>query len=331
MLTLVILAAGCGDARQADGDTLVVYSAGPRPLAEAVVSDWEASTGHRVELFAATTGQIMARLEAERYRPRADVVVFASALAAESLKQRGALLPYQPEGLNHTHEAWHDPDHHYVATSAAIVGVALRDGVGTVDLDWSELMSGQTGGRLTMPSPSRSGSAGEFVLAYKLHHGDRAWDDYLAMRRAGLEFSAANSQAIGGLLQGAYQAIVGAVDYLIYRQVDQGAPVRMHYPPSGSALVIRPVAILADTPVEDLAQSFVDHYLSLPMQEKVAAQHLLPARTDVPLSPARAGQGLPETFNIDTAEALEQYRDVLRRFQIQVERAEVVPAGGNNP
>ncbi|MEA5445068.1 extracellular solute-binding protein [Gammaproteobacteria bacterium AB-CW1] len=325
LLLLLLLVIACS--QQDQDETLVVYSAGPRVLAEQVAEAFESEKGVRVELFAATTGQVMARLEAERYRPRADVVVFASRSAAEALKQDGRLLAYpNPDWWEDSREEWHDPDQYYFATSAALVGMALRADKDE-NLDWATVFAGEGPGRVTMPSPSRSGSAGDFLVAYSLQRGEAAArDDFRAARQHGLIFSAANSQAISGLVVGTYDVILAAADYLIYRQIDAGADIRMHYPPSGSALVERPVAVLADTPVPQLARHFVDFYLSEAMQEAVAAQHLLPARTGVEPSALRRHAEAPATFDVDPVAAWEQQATILRRFQIRVERAEVIPA-----
>ncbi|QIT54657.1 extracellular solute-binding protein [Aquisalimonas sp. 2447] len=316
-------AAACS--QDTDNDALVVYSAGPRPLAEAVIEAYVEETGQRVEFFGATTGQVMARLEAERYRPRADVVIFASEVAAEALKDQGRLQPYPDPGwLEDTEGEWHDPDHYYFATAAALVGMAVREEAFREELDWEALFQGDFPGRMTMPSPSRSGSAADFVIAYSLAHPDTMWEDFLGLRRAGLDFAAANSQAISGLLVGTYDLIVGAVDYLIYRQIADGAPLVMHYPPSGSALVRRPIAILDSSQHVAAARAFVDHYFSAAMQEEVAGQHLLPARRGISPSATRGEHALPALLPSDPVAALAEQNRVLRRFQIEVERAEVI-------
>ncbi len=333
MLRGLALVAGCGlllggcGGQSAPDDRLVVYSAGPRPLAESVTQAFEERTGTRVDLFAATTGQVMARLEAERYRPRADVVIFASQVAAEALKADDRLLPYPtPPWIEHTRADWHDPDHTYFATSAALVGMAFHRDAYTPDADLRPALEGALSLRLTMPSPSRSGAAGDFVVAYVLHNGEDAYTHFLDARRHGMDFAAANSQAIGTLLVGAFQGMIGAVDYLIYRQIEQGAPLVMHYPDSGSALVQRPIAIMAGTRIPGRARAFVDHYFSEDVQRQVAATHLLPARVDIPVSDVRrnAGEDLPTLLDTDITEALARQNRILRRFQIAVERAEVV-------
>lgn len=308
-----------------DDDALVVYSAGPRPLAETVIESYVEETGQAVNFFGATTGQVMARLEAERYRPRADVVIFASEVAAEALKDQGRLQAYpDPDWLNTTELDWHDADHQYFATAAAMVGMAVREDAFEDSLDWDDLFQGRFPGRVTMPSPSRSGSAADFVVAYALAHDDTIWDDFLGLRQGGLDFAAANSQAISGLLVGTYDLIAGAADYLIYRQIADGASVVMHYPPSRSALVRRPIAILASSEHPEAARAFVDHYFSPAMQEAVAAEHLLPARKDTELSALRDSRELPSLLPADAERALAHQNRILRRFQIEIERAEVI-------
>ncbi|TVP75974.1 MAG: extracellular solute-binding protein [Gemmatimonadales bacterium] len=309
----------------------MVYSAGPRGLAEAVTEAFAEEHGVRVEFFAATTGQVMARLEAERHRPRADVVVFASRVAADALKEAGRLRSYpNPHGVDRTRRSWHDPDGYFHATSAAWVGMAIREAAwdpeAHAELEWSDVFLGRFPGRVTLPGPSRSGAAGDFIVARTLDLGEPAWDEYREARRAGLDISAANSQAIGGLLVGAYDVIVGAVDYLILARIEDGAPIRFHAPPSGAALVERPVAILDHTPVPELAEAFVDFYLSPEMQARVAAVHLIPVHLDVPPSEIRARHipVEPRAIPVDPAEALAEQTRILRRFQLQVERAEVI-------
>ena len=74
---------------------LTVYTAGPGSLAKSLASGYEKKTGVKVNIFQATTGKVMARLEAEQANPQADVLISASWDTAEDLHHRGWLLPYQ--------------------------------------------------------------------------------------------------------------------------------------------------------------------------------------------------------------------------------------------
>lgn len=74
-------AAESSDAVEAEKELsgkVVVYMPSPSGLNEKYVADFQEKTGVTVELFEGTTGEILARLEAEKENPVADVVVLAS-------------------------------------------------------------------------------------------------------------------------------------------------------------------------------------------------------------------------------------------------------------
>lgn len=301
---------------------LVVYSAGPRPLIEQLTADFTAESGIPVRLFVATTGQLMAKLEAERFRPRADVVIFASPVAAEALKSQGRLASLRGLVDPQTDSPWHDPDGYYLATSAAAVGVALAGDFSRQRPDWEDFFGGGFPGRAALPSPSRSGTAGDFVVSRVLERGEAAWGEFAQARASGLEFPAANSQALGGLLIGSYQAVIGAADYLVYRQIEQGADIAMHYPASGVPLVTRPVALLAQSQRRAEGRRFAEFLLQTPAQRRIAAAHLIPLRGDVAPSAERAAAGEIPARLLDVQRALAEQGRILRRFQYRVERSQ---------
>lgn len=322
---LALLAAACGGPRQ---ERLVVYSAGPRPLAEKICRSFEETSGARVELFSATTGQIMAKVEAEKYNPRADVLILAAETPALGLKQAGRLHRYRPATLPNPKPGWADPDGFYHATGAAAVGIAFRRGETDPAATWRGVLAQgvRTGrGRVAMPSPSRSGTAGDFLLALRAMLGEPFWSEFLSARRRGFEIVGANSQAITGLSIGAFDAVYCAADYIICREIERGEPLEIHFPPEGSLFVYRPVAILASSRRIPLAERFVDHCFSPASQEAVAAAHLIPARDGIPLSPARARFPVPNPLPFDAEAALRAQKEIIRRFQYEIERAVIRP------
>lgn len=325
MRALFILAAialcGCDSGRP---PKLTVYSAGPRPLAEVAAREFTEVTGIEVNLFAATSGQLMAKLEAEKYNPRADVIIVASQVAADALALEGRLLAYEPGYVNELRAEWNHPDGLYLGSAAASVGVAFRAEAAPVSLRWADFFESKISGRVLMPSPSRSGTSGDFVLAWLQNRGPEGWADFAKAKREGLEFAGANNQAITNLLIGSHDALLGAVDYLIYAQIARGEPLVMRFPDEGALIVPRPIAILAETPHAEAARQFVDVYFSEAVQTRVAELHLLPALKSVPLSAERAESGVPRALPFDSAAEVETQRTVMRRFQYEIERA-VVP------
>ncbi|GHK51318.1 hypothetical protein KPZU09_10540 [Klebsiella pneumoniae] len=89
----VVLAMALSAMMLSSAHALTVYTAGPGSLAKSPASGFEQQTGVKVTVFQATTGKVMARLEAEQANPQADVLISASWDTAEDLHQRGWLLP----------------------------------------------------------------------------------------------------------------------------------------------------------------------------------------------------------------------------------------------
>lgn len=324
------LLSGCRRGAPRDDGRLVVYAAGPRKLAEALVALHRESTGRRVDLFTATTGQILAKVEAERLNPRADVLLLASSLAAEWLRREGRLLELEVDHSFASRPArpvWDDSNDFYAATGAACVGIAAARGWTRGVHSWESMLDGGfvndegRAGRVVMPSPARSGTSGDFVVQWTLAEGERAWSLFTGARRRGsFEVKGANSEAIGSLRQGESQAVLAAVDYLIGDAISRGDSISFSFPLSGAPVVTRPACILRSTRRPDAARAFVTMMLSPEAQRLVAQANLLPVDARVPLSPVRAAFGVPAPMPLDLDRAIAEQRVILRRFQYEVER-----------
>lgn len=73
---------------------ITVYTAGPEQLIAELAAGFSAETGTKVEFFQATTGKVMARIEAEATNPVVDVLISASWDTATDFAERGWLVPY---------------------------------------------------------------------------------------------------------------------------------------------------------------------------------------------------------------------------------------------
>ena len=117
---------------------LTVYTAGPGSLAKSLASGYEKKTGVKVNIFQATTGKVMARLEAEQANPQADVLISASWDTAEDLHHRGWLLPYQSSNADKVPENLKSAD--YVAQGISALGIVWNTNSGTPEpKEWRDL------------------------------------------------------------------------------------------------------------------------------------------------------------------------------------------------
>jgi iron(III) transport system substrate-binding protein len=306
-----------GTAIPASSQSLTLYTAGPGSLADALAAAFEEATGTPVEVFQATTGQVMARLEAEEANPQADVVISASWDSAVDLHERGLLLEYQPENAENV------PDFlkhsHYVAQGVSALAIAWNPESGTPRPDdWSDLASEDFADLVTMPDPAQSGSAFELIAGLEQDRGDEVWDLLADLADHGMIVPGPNAAALNPVLQGAKAAVFGAVDYISYGQAADGESVEVIVPDSGTVIAPRPMMILASTDQEDAAKAFVDFVLSDEGQRLVAETYLMPARTDV--EGLRPGIAELNVIELDLDAASARRDELIARFNDVVAR-----------
>ena len=258
---------------------VTVYMPSPAGLADKLAEGFTAKTGIEVEQFQGTTGEILARLEAEQANPVADVVILASWSDGLSMKADGKLESYTPANADKIVDGWLDADNELFGYSASAVGVIYNTTVfPTMDADWNALGGEKYKDQLAIPDPEKSGACKDFVAGYVTSNG---WTDFEAMAANGMKVPGANKAALEAVTTGEVGALVAGVDYNAYSSKAKGEPIDIYYPAGGTIVNPRTAMILKTAPDMDNAKAFVDYLFSDEAQELVAKAYLLPGRSDV--------------------------------------------------
>lgn len=264
----------------ASAQSVTVYTAGPADLIENLAAGFTAETGIQVGVFQATTGQMMARLEAEAASPVADIVISASMDTARDFADQGLLLDYtSPNAENVPGFLKGD---NWVVQGISALAIAWNPNSGTPKpTDWSDLAGSDYAALVTMPDPSQSGSAYELVAALTANE-NIGWDLFERLAKNEMIVPGANAAALNPVLQGAKAVVFGAVDYISFNGAKAGESIEVIFPAAGTVIAPRPMMILNSSRNPDEAKAFIDYVLSDEGQAMVAATNLMPSRTDVP-------------------------------------------------
>jgi iron(III) transport system substrate-binding protein len=279
-LTVLIMSLTLG-LGAADANALTVYTAGPGSLAKKLAAGFERKTGIKVDLFQATTGKVMARLEAEASNPHADVLISASWDTAQDLEKRGWLLDYTSPNAAHVPSAFKAPS--YVAQGISALAIVWNSRTGKPEPhDWSDLAEPAYRDQVTTPDPALSGASLDLLLGLQEGLGPQAWALFGRLQQNGMNVLGPNAQALNPVLQGAKSAVFGAVDYVAYGAAANGESVKVIFPKSGTVIAPRPMMILKTSHVQAEARAFIDYVLSPEGQKFVVDAWLMPARDDIP-------------------------------------------------
>lgn len=284
---------------------VTVYTAGPKALANKLAAGFTAETGIKVNMFQATTGKVMARLEAEAANPVADVVISASWGTADDFAARDWLLDYDSPNAAMVPDFLKMPG--AVAEGVSALAIAWNPASGTPKpADWADLTKPEYKDMVTLPDPAQSGAT--YTLVEALTASGKA-DELKALADNGAIVAGANKAALNPVLQGAKAAVFGAVDYITMGAQAKGENVEVIFPESGTVIAPRPMMILKSSENLNDAKAFFDYVLSDAGQEAVASVHLMPSRTDVP-----ADRPLISDLRLMSSEGAPSRDDVLAGF-----------------
>lgn len=257
---------------------ITVYTAGPQSLIDKLAEGFTAQSGVKVNVFQATTGKVMARIEAEAANPVVDVLISASWDTATDFAKRGWLVSYTSPNAAKV------PDflktENAVAQGISALGIAWNTKSGTPKpTEWADLTKPEYKDLVNIPDPAQSGSSFELTAALAGQDDFKLFKD---LKANGAIIAGANAEALNPVLQGAKAAVFGAVDYITLAAKKKGENVEVIFPASGTVIAPRPAMILNWSKNQDDAKKFIDYMLSDEGQKAVAAQMLMPARTDIP-------------------------------------------------
>lgn len=306
----VLLAMALSSVMMSSAHALTVYTAGPGSLAKNLANGFEKKSGVKVAIFQATTGKVMARLEAEQANPQADILISASWDTAEDLHNRGWLLPYQSPNAANVPDELKSAD--YVAQGISALGIVWNTKSGTPEpKEWQDLTTAAFKDKVTTPDPALSGASLDLLIGLQNGMGDNAWSLFDKLKQNGMVVSGPNAQAVTPVMQGAKAAVFGAVDYVSYGNIHQGESLKVIFPASGTVIAPRPMMILKSTQQADEAKAFVDYVLSPEGQAMVADAWLMPARDDI-----KAKRPLLNELKIlpTKSDGNSERSDILKRF-----------------
>ena len=256
---------------------VTVYSAGPGALIKNLVKGFTAKTGIKANVFQATTGKVMARLEAESANPVADVVVSASWGTATSFAEKGLLLSYDSPNAANVPDFLKIDGAVAQGVAGLVIGWNTKSGT-PKPTDWADLTKPDYKNLVTLPDPAASGGTYTLVEAFT---ANGMTDILQGLKDNGAIVAGANKAALNPVLQGAKAAVFAGVDYITMGAAAKGESVEAIFPKSGTVVAPRPIMILKSSKNQDDAKKFVDYVLSAEGQNEVAKVHLMPSRTDI--------------------------------------------------
>lgn len=303
--------------------TVNCYMPSPAGLQSKFEADFESKyPGIDMVITSGTTGELEAKVEAEKANPICDVLILASWSDGLSVIDSYDLLAYEPKDSDKIGDSFKESTHKIWGTSASAVGVIYNTEKITKaeieQLDWADFGDSTKWDSSThpfaIPDPTKSGACKDFLagLVTATDNGQDILDSWVSN---GIVNGGGNKKALPLVEDGTADALIAGVDYNCYSDKKKGQSIDIYYPKTGTVANPRPAMIMSTGAHNDAAKLVMDYLCSTDAQEIVADAYLLPTRTDVAASSERVGlSDLPQIANLDWTAMSEQGATIAKNF-----------------
>jgi iron(III) transport system substrate-binding protein len=325
LLVLGILVAGTARAQ----DSLVVYSSVDEENAKKLLDAFTKATGVKVRFTFLSSGPAVARIEAEKNNPQADIWYGAPSENHVVLKEKGLSQPYVSPNAKDLAAKFKDPEGYW--TSFYMNPLGFASNVNTLKqkgveppASWADLLKPEFKAQVQTPSPQTSGTGYNMVAALVIIMGEDKAFDYLKKLNPSIQTytqsgtAPSKAAAIG-------QAGVGIQFTPAFLQlIEEGYPLKITFPKEGVGFEAPAISILKGAPHLELAKKLVDWSITIPGQNAItdAKTYFFPVHPK-----ARLAKGLPSfdevpAINYDAVWAGKEKKRLVDRWINEVLRAQ---------
>ncbi len=250
-----------------------------------------------INIIRLSTGELSARMLAERYNPQADVIWGWAVTNMEQFIPLGMLEPYKPKGVERLDQRFVHPKYYYVGIdmyiAAFIVNTKLLKEKGLpMPKGWKDLLDPRFKGLIAMPNPVASGTGFLQVASILQMYGAKegkedGWEFLKKLDKNMGQYIKSGSRP--AKMAAAGEFVVGAsFDFVGGELKKQGFPVEFVFPAEGAGYEVEANALLKGAKNPKAGKRFLDWAISESAMREYSKFKLgvtlpgIPTRPDMP-------------------------------------------------
>ncbi|KLO24422.1 ABC transporter substrate-binding protein [Marinitoga sp. 1197] len=267
---------------------LIIYSSVDEANARKILNAFSKQTGIEVKYIFLSSGPALARLEAEKENPQADVWFGAPMPNHIIAKERGLTTSYKTTSVYGIAPNFYDVEGYYHAFYMNPLGIGVNLKVleqikADLPKSWMDLLKTEYRNMIQYPSPQTSGTAYAFITGLISIYGEDGMIDYLKKLAKNVQ-SYTQSGTGPSKSVGVGQAGLGIQFTPAFFQFkEQGYPIEVVFPKEGVPYEAACVSIVKGAKHKYEAKVLVDWLLSKKGQQTIVDEKTFfyPVRSDV--------------------------------------------------
>ncbi len=277
------------------GGKLVIYSSVDEENANKILSAFSEDTGIKVSFVHLSSGPALARIEAEKNRPQADVWFGAPYENHIIAKDRGLTQPYVSPNAKNLAPNFKDKDGYWTCFYMNPLGVAvnmdqLKKLGAPVPTSWEDLLNPAYKGQIQAPTPQSSGTAYNMVMTLITIMGEDEAFKYMAKLNKNIQTYTSSGTGPSKAVAVGQCAIGIQFTPAFFEFIDKGYPLKVVFPKEGVGFESPSVSIIKGAKHLDEAKKLVDWLISKKGQDTLSEKKTF----FYPVLPsAKLGKGMP--------------------------------------
>ncbi|RKX76392.1 MAG: iron ABC transporter substrate-binding protein [Spirochaetes bacterium] len=236
---------------------ITAYTTLDEELARKVFKAFTEETGIQVDWVRLSTGECVARMEAEKENPQASIWYGGVGLGHIEAKNKGLTMQYDSPAASRIPENFRDPDRYWTGIYAGPLcfesNIQSLEKFGlTAPTSWEELTDPKYRGHIQMANPGSSGTAYNVLATMIVLYGEEKAFEYMKRLDANI-----NQYTRSGSAPGKNAAIGETTIAIGYahdgvKLVNEGYPLKITFPSEGTGYEIASVSLIKNGPKGEL-------------------------------------------------------------------------------
>jgi iron(III) transport system substrate-binding protein len=269
LLVVSLLVAACQPAAP-QTKKVVIYTAKENdevaefiPVAQRALPDLD------LEVLRLSTGDLTAKLLAEKDNPQADLIWGTAATSMMIFQAEGMLEPYAPKGWQDILPQFKDTSSppHWVGVDAYVTAFCVNTAIAQekglpIPQSWADLLNPVYEGQIVMPNPASSGTGFMFVSSVLQGMGQDAGFNYLRELDKNMAMYTKSGSAPCRMAAAGEFPVAISFEFVGAGLISDGAPLAMVFPTEGSGFEMEVNALMKGANNPDGAKRFLDWAIS---------------------------------------------------------------------
>jgi len=286
VLLLAAIAAAGFSTPQSEARVLHLYEAFDTEEAQVYIEAFEAETGIEVEWVRMSSGEVLARVEAEGSNPQASVWHAGSNTSHINASSKGLLAPYRPNTDFPLQPQFHAEDWTWTGFYTGAIGfISNKDflkkkGV-KAPTSWKDLLNPAFARNVAMAYPYTSGTAYTTYATLVQMLGEKETLDWWEKfdRQSIFQYTKSGTGCIPMTGLGEVAVGIAFSHDIVAKGINQGYPVMMSFPEEGTGFEVGGLSMIKGGPEPELGKQFIDWCFT------VKAQNLFQQFSRLPVNP----------------------------------------------